>query len=48
MKRKLVALLFGALLVLSTAGAVFAGGNNTNNPGYEGNSGTSQPPGHRG
>jgi hypothetical protein len=45
MKRKVVALLFGALLVLSTAGAALADGNNpdgsnvTGTAGYEGQPG---------
>jgi len=44
MTRKLVALTLGALLLLSTAGAVLADGNNPNNPGgattgYEGQPG---------
>jgi hypothetical protein len=48
MKRKLLALLLGGLVALATVGTTFAGGNNTNNPGREGNTPTSQPPGHRG
>jgi hypothetical protein len=51
MKRKLAALLLGALLVLSTAGAVWADGNDPANPGpattgYEGQPGNQAgPPG---
>ena len=44
MTRKLLALILGALLVLSTAGVALADGNNPNNPGsattgYEGHPG---------
>ena len=48
MKSKLLELILGALLAVGTLGTAFAGGNNTNNPGHEGSSGTSQPNGHRG
>ena len=37
MKSKLLALILGALLAVATVGSAFAGGNNTNNPGREGN-----------
>jgi hypothetical protein len=33
---------------VGTVGTAFAGGNNTNRSGHEGNTSTSQPNGHRG